>query len=180
MFGISSLEFLVVLLVAIVVVGPEKMPRIMRTVAKMFSEFRKVKTDFQRIMNLELANMDLEKAKKIFPPLVSEPITGNAQHNPNVEPDAVPPDVAPAETSPPEPVLPEANPQELVLPETNPQELVLPETNPTDAVPVSEQQESQSSLPNTDTTQSEQAAQAAIAPSSTPPLALSADKEGQA
>jgi sec-independent protein translocase protein TatB len=61
MFGISPLEFIVVLLVAVVVVGPEKMPRIMRTLAKMFSEFRRVKTDFHRIMNLELANMENPK-----------------------------------------------------------------------------------------------------------------------
>ena len=55
MFGISSLEFLLILLVAVVALGPEKLPGIMRTVARVLSEFRKVKTDFHRAMNLELA-----------------------------------------------------------------------------------------------------------------------------
>ncbi|MDR1242052.1 MAG: twin-arginine translocase TatA/TatE family subunit [Deltaproteobacteria bacterium] len=58
MFGISSTELLVILLVAIVAVGPEKMPRVMRAAGKMFLEFRRLKTDFQRIMNMELANLE--------------------------------------------------------------------------------------------------------------------------
>jgi sec-independent protein translocase protein TatB len=64
MFGISSTELLVILLVAVVAVGPEKMPSIMRTLARMLAEFRRVKTDFHRLMNLELANLEEKKALK--------------------------------------------------------------------------------------------------------------------
>lgn len=59
MFGISSFEFLVILLVALVVVGPEKMPGIIRRATRLLSDFRRVKTDFHRSVNLELANLEL-------------------------------------------------------------------------------------------------------------------------
>ncbi|MDR2891813.1 MAG: twin-arginine translocase TatA/TatE family subunit [Deltaproteobacteria bacterium] len=55
MFGISSFEFLLILLVALMVLGPDKLPKIMRTFTKVMFEFRRVKTDFQRVMNTELA-----------------------------------------------------------------------------------------------------------------------------
>lgn len=53
MFGIGSTEFLVIIVVAILVLGPEHLPRMTRTFAKVMSEFRRVSTDFQRTMNLE-------------------------------------------------------------------------------------------------------------------------------
>jgi sec-independent protein translocase protein TatB len=55
------MELLIILLVAVVVVGPEKMPSIVRTLARMLAEFRRVKTDFHRLMNLELANLEKKK-----------------------------------------------------------------------------------------------------------------------
>lgn len=57
MFGIGTTEFLVILLVAVLVLGPEHLPRIMRTFSKVMSDFRRVSTDFQRAVNLE-ANQD--------------------------------------------------------------------------------------------------------------------------
>lgn len=53
MFGIGTTEFLVILLVAVLVLGPEHLPKIMRTVTKVMSDFRRVSTDFQRTINLE-------------------------------------------------------------------------------------------------------------------------------
>jgi sec-independent protein translocase protein TatB len=167
MFGISSLEFLVIILVAIVVVGPEKMPGIMRTVAKMLSEFRRVKTDFHRIMNLELASMDLEKAKKTFPPLVSEPIVSKAQDTTPAAPEA-----APAEATPPDSTPAEASPAQ-----ANPAEAIPPETTPADTVTVAEQQDSPVSIPVADTTQS---TQPDTVHSEAPSVAPSSNKEGQA
>ena len=54
MFGISSLELLVILLVAVVVLGPERLPKIMLKVAKVLSEFRKISTELQRTVNAEI------------------------------------------------------------------------------------------------------------------------------
>lgn len=53
MFGIGTTEFLVILLVAVVVLGPEHLPKIVRTMTKVMSDVRRVSTDFQRTMNLE-------------------------------------------------------------------------------------------------------------------------------
>ena len=53
MFGIGSTELLVIVLVAILVLGPEHLPRIMRTLQKVMSDFRRVSTEFQRAVNLE-------------------------------------------------------------------------------------------------------------------------------
>ena len=53
MFGIGPSEFAVIIIVAILVLGPEQLPKIMRTIGKVTSEFRKVSTDFQRTMNME-------------------------------------------------------------------------------------------------------------------------------
>jgi sec-independent protein translocase protein TatB len=83
MFGISSTELLIILLVGVVVVGPEKMPAIMRTLARMLAEFRRVKTDFHRFMNFELARLEEKNPPK--PPL-----------NPGAEP--APPAELPAST----------------------------------------------------------------------------------
>ncbi|MDR1125000.1 MAG: twin-arginine translocase TatA/TatE family subunit [Deltaproteobacteria bacterium] len=75
MFGISSFEFLVILLVALLVVGPDKMPGIIRRFTRLVSEFRRMKTDFHRTVNLELANLELaEQAPKKQPVAEAAPI----------------------------------------------------------------------------------------------------------
>ena len=53
MFGIDTFEFLVIILVAVLVLGPEHLPRVMRIVAKVTSDFRRISTEFQRAINLE-------------------------------------------------------------------------------------------------------------------------------
>ena len=53
MLGIGTSEFLVIIVVAILVLGPEHLPRVLRTVQKVMSDFRRISTDFQRVVNLE-------------------------------------------------------------------------------------------------------------------------------
>lgn len=64
MFGIGSFEFLVILLVGVIVLGPEKLPKVMRAFSKVMSEFRRVKTDLQRTMNAELAQQEYKEQQK--------------------------------------------------------------------------------------------------------------------
>ncbi len=64
MFGIGSTELLVILIVALVVLGPKSLPGIAKTVGKVMGEFRRVSTEFQRTMNAEVANEEHEKRKK--------------------------------------------------------------------------------------------------------------------
>ena len=63
MFGIGTTEFLVILLVAVLVLGPEHLPRIMRTFTKVMSDFRRVSTDLQRTLNMEAHQEELNKQK---------------------------------------------------------------------------------------------------------------------
>lgn len=120
MFGIGSMELLVILLVGVLVLGPEHLPRIMRTMNKLMSDFRRVSTDFQRTLNMEAHTEEWERqqaaasskksttkkkaatdkpAKKKQPPAESEPVsTAMAEDAPEKAPEkpksAPPPDAA--------------------------------------------------------------------------------------
>ena len=63
MFGIGSTELLVILLVALVVLGPKSLSSISRSLGKVVGEFRRVSTDFQRTLNAEVA-LEEEKEKQ--------------------------------------------------------------------------------------------------------------------
>ncbi|MBQ3060758.1 MAG: twin-arginine translocase subunit TatB [Desulfovibrio sp.] len=55
MFGIGSTELLVILVVALIVLGPKSLAGVSRTLGKAMGEFRRVSTDFQRTLNAEVA-----------------------------------------------------------------------------------------------------------------------------
>jgi len=48
MFGIGFTELLVVLVVALLVIGPDKLPAVARTIGKAFVEFRRVGEDLKK------------------------------------------------------------------------------------------------------------------------------------
>ena len=62
MFGIGSMELLVILVVALLVLGPKNLPKIAHTIGRAMGEFRRVSTEFQRTLNTEIA-IDDEKKK---------------------------------------------------------------------------------------------------------------------
>jgi sec-independent protein translocase protein TatB len=64
MFGIGSAEFLVILIVAFLVIGPSHLPKIARTLGKAMGEFRRVSTEFQRTLNLEMEKEEHEERKR--------------------------------------------------------------------------------------------------------------------
>ncbi len=64
MFGIGTTEILVILVVALIVIGPESLPKIARTIGKAMGEFRKVSTEFQRTLNTEIALEEHAERKK--------------------------------------------------------------------------------------------------------------------
>lgn len=64
MFNLGGGEILVILVVALLVLGPEKLPRFMRTVGKAVGDLRRASTDFQRTMNLELAEKEIGTEEK--------------------------------------------------------------------------------------------------------------------
>ena len=64
MFGIGSSELLVILVVALVVLGPKSLANVSRTLGKAMGEFRRVSTDFQRTLNAEAEEEEQRKRKQ--------------------------------------------------------------------------------------------------------------------
>jgi len=72
MFGIGMPELLVILVVALVVLGPNRLPELARTLGKAMAEFRRQTTDimdeFQNHVRLEEDTERRAKAKPPTPP----------------------------------------------------------------------------------------------------------------
>lgn len=91
MFGtLGGPEILLILVVALIVFGPRKLPEIGKTMGKMLAEFRKASSDFKQTIEDEVeAERALPAAAAGAAPaaLIGEPATG-----PVVEPVPMPPD----------------------------------------------------------------------------------------
>lgn len=64
MFGIGSTELLVILLVALIVLGPRSLAGFSSKLGRLIGEFRRVSTDFQRTLNLEAAQAEAREAER--------------------------------------------------------------------------------------------------------------------
>lgn len=64
MFGIGTPELVVILIVGLIVLGPSKLPEIMRTLGKGIAEFRRMSTDVKRTLETEIDKADLESRKE--------------------------------------------------------------------------------------------------------------------
>lgn len=65
MFGVGSAELLVILIVALLVLGPKSLSKVAQTLGRAMGEARRVSTEFQRTLNTEIAfEEEAEKAKK--------------------------------------------------------------------------------------------------------------------
>lgn len=61
MFGIGSTELLVILVVALIVLGPRNLPKIANTLGKAMGQFQRASRDFQRSINTEIAFEEEQK-----------------------------------------------------------------------------------------------------------------------
>ena len=64
MFGIGTTELVVILLVALLVLGPKKLPEIAKSIGKTLGEFRRVTTDVKRTIEMEADQEEEVRAKK--------------------------------------------------------------------------------------------------------------------
>jgi sec-independent protein translocase protein TatB len=76
MFGIGSTELIIILIVALIVIGPAKLPEMAKSLGKALGEFRRVSTDVKRTIEMEAEQADqkvrTEQAKKeLFPETVA-------------------------------------------------------------------------------------------------------------
>lgn len=56
--------FLLILVVALIVLGPKNLPKIANTLGKAMGQFQKASRDFQRTMNTEIALEEEQEKKK--------------------------------------------------------------------------------------------------------------------
>ncbi len=99
MLNIGPQELLLVLIVALIVVGPQRLPELSRTIGKGLREFRKVQDEVKGI-----AKLDLDEPKTSTPRRKSSPTAPAVHRTPRPAP-------AVAETQAPrEPVVPETSP----------------------------------------------------------------------
>jgi sec-independent protein translocase protein TatA len=68
-FGIGMPELLVILIVALLVLGPKRLPEIARSLGKGMAEFRRASTEFQRTLSASLEEPPQP------PPSQSKPVT---------------------------------------------------------------------------------------------------------
>lgn len=69
MLGIGMQEIIIILLVALVVIGPKRLPEVARTLGKGLAEFRKATDDFQESIRKDLEQEKHEEFKKKYPHL---------------------------------------------------------------------------------------------------------------
>ena len=61
MFGIGTMELLVIFVVALIVIGPRKLPQMARTLGKAFGEFKRVTSDVKRTIDLEVEKVERQE-----------------------------------------------------------------------------------------------------------------------
>lgn len=64
MFGIGTSELLLILVVALIVLGPKNLPKIAQSLGKAMGQFQQASRDFQRTINTEIALEEEQEKKK--------------------------------------------------------------------------------------------------------------------
>ncbi len=64
MFGIGFTELLLVLVVALLVLGPDKLPEVARTMAKAYNELRRTGLDLKRTVEGTVKGVDISSVVK--------------------------------------------------------------------------------------------------------------------
>ena len=72
MLGIGMQEILIILVVALLVIGPKRLPEVARTLGKGFAEFKKATDDFQETVRKDLEQERHEEFVKRYPHLLPD------------------------------------------------------------------------------------------------------------
>jgi TatA/E family protein of Tat protein translocase len=113
MFGpLGVPELLFILVLALLIFGPRKLPEIGRTVGKAMGEFRRASTELRRTINSEIA---LEEESSKPAPSPARPPAADPESTPAIGRLAAPAPVAPEPPEPPEPPDPSEPPPAAVV-----------------------------------------------------------------
>jgi sec-independent protein translocase protein TatB len=110
MFDIGWSELLVIVVVAIVVVGPKELPRLLGTFGHYAGKLRRAAAEFQRQFNDAMRETEVEEVKKAMEAVRAEtasldtPVMLPKLDTPPANPASTPAPSAPASVPPPEPV----------------------------------------------------------------------------
>lgn len=72
MLGIGMQEILIILVVALIVIGPKRLPELARTLGKGFAEFRKAADDLQETVRMDLQKEKHEEFRQKYPHMVPD------------------------------------------------------------------------------------------------------------
>ena len=78
MFNLGGMEILVILVVALLVLGPDKLPTFMRTIGKALGELRRTTSEFTNAIHIDMTAgrdtaPDAAQKRKASPPLPTRP-----------------------------------------------------------------------------------------------------------
>ena len=111
MFNLGAGEIAVIMIVALLLLGPDKLPELARGIGKFVREFRRQTDDVRGMVEREFYKMDQEvfaeeqpQAKRIEPPAEPAPVEAEAPAAASTE-GALPPSAYPSVFPPPEGVV---------------------------------------------------------------------------
>lgn len=101
MFGIGMTELLVILVVALIVFGPTRLPELARSLGRAMHEFRRASSDLRASFNEAIEPTPPPDARQGGPPVIAPPAAPAPLDQPQAEADGAPAAATPAQATQP-------------------------------------------------------------------------------